>query len=128
VKREAEAVKQRVLAKAKIKAKEMIESERIRIVEEVLEKAKEAVIKSSDSKKKALMEVFSKEATSEVENPEVFADKKYASLINAKIQEIGDFGVVVEDKSSGVVINNTLFAKIERQRDEVIPKAVEVLF
>ena len=127
--KEAEAAKKRILARAKIRAKAMTEGEKIDAVDRVFEAAKKKVLNSPDAKKKAILKRLAEEASSDVRDPAIYVDKAYRSLLpSAEPRDIGDFGVVVESESTGVVIDNTLTSKLNRLMEDITPRVIEALF
>lgn len=124
----SDAGKKRIIAKAKIRAKERIEAEKLAIVERVFDKAKERILSAPEKEKKAILIAMAKEASLRVEKPVIYADAKYAKLIEgAKVKAIGDFGVVVEG-SRKEFVDNTLSSKMARIWDETAPDVAAALF
>jgi len=124
----ADAGKKRIIAKARIRAKDAIEAEKLAIVEAVFEDARKRILASPESQQRAVLEKMAKEACAGVEKPVVYADAKYARLLpGAKALQIGDFGVVVKG-SRGESVDNTLLSKMARLWGDVAPDVARTLF
>ena len=126
---EAELVKRRILADTKLVAKEVVDNKRNEFIEKVFEETTKKVDKLSTAEKKKIMIKLAEEGKKQIEEPVLFVDKKYASLLKgAKIASIGEFGVVVKSKKGESEVNNTISRKMEQFGSTLRHDIAEVLF
>ena len=127
--RESVAVERRILAEAKLKAKNTIEIERIRILDRVFEEARKDILNLPNSKKTAILKNLIDDGKKEIANPTVYVDKRYKELVSGvKAKDLEDFGIVLESEDGSLIVDNTLSAKLENLRLILTPDIVKILF
>lgn len=128
-KTEAELVKKRIVADAKLEAKDMVDGKRNGLIDEVFERARQEVEKLSREKKKSILARLAEEGRNQIEDPVVYVDGKYSSLLRgAKVAKINDFGVLVKSRKGESEVDNTLSRKLEEFRDTLKHGIAEELF
>lgn len=128
-KTEAELIKKRIVTDARLEAKEMVDIKRNELIEEVFTEAGKEVEKLSKTEKKKILSRLAEEGKKQIDDPVVYVDRKYSSLLKgAKGTKLNDFGVLVKSRKGESEVNNTLSKKLEEFRDTLKHGIAEVLF
>lgn len=119
--------KSKIIANAKISAKDKIDKVKAMWVENAFEEAKREILSLPDNKKSEILKKLCD--IEDKENFDVYVDEKYKNLINnAKVENIGDFGVILRSKDGIIKINNSLNEKIRSLKQNMSSKVAEILF
>ncbi len=125
--RETELERKRILAKANLQIKEMLEKKKDELIEKVFAEARKRVMDMSEKEKAKIIKMLAEEGKKGLESPTVFIDKKYSKLLpGAKPKDIGDIGVLVT--SGHISVNNTLTAKLDKLKSDSRHKVAGVLW
>lgn len=126
---EAELARRRILAYSKLVVKDMIDNKRNEMIEEVFGMARKRVLELSNKDKKRILEKLASEGKKQIEEPVMFVDRKYKSLLKgAKTLNINDFGVIIRSRKGESEVNNTLSKKMEQFNKTLRHNIAEVLF
>ena len=126
--RELSLIHQRIISDARMFRKKEIDAKKMEIMDRVFDKAGINILNTNVEEKKRILKRLADYGKKHIENPVLFADKKYANLINASVRDIGDFGVVVESKDGSVRIDNTLTGIMKRIQARLKPDVARILF
>ncbi len=127
-KQELFLIPKRIVSGAIMEKKRRIEEKKMGVVDNVFAIAKEKILSMNEDDKKKILKNLAEEGKKQVRKPVVYADKKYADLINANANNIGDFGVVIESEDKTLSIDNTLNNVMKRLEPDLKPRLAKVLF
>lgn len=127
-KQEVILVPRRIISNAIMEKKNGMEEKKAEIMKKAFDIAKDGILGMNEGDKKRIMKNLADEGKRQVRNPIIYADKKYADLVNANVKNINDFGVVVESEDRTLSIDNTLNNVIKRLEPNLKPKIVKILF
>ncbi|OYT54105.1 MAG: hypothetical protein B6U72_03735 [Candidatus Altiarchaeales archaeon ex4484_2] len=126
---EANLTYRRIIADTVIKGKDRIEKRKNSIIDDAFERARKDILESSDREKRKFLESLIERDGDKVPEPQIWVDRKYASLIKeAKAGDIGDFGVVIQSRDGKIRIDNTLTNRINRLKTTLRPEMSSMLF
>lgn len=130
-KKELSVIPKKIVSDANMEKKKELNSKKSELLDEVFTAAQEKILQMSDKKKKKILKNLIQQE--ERENPIIYVDKKYASLlkdmkgVKAK-KGMEDFGVIIESKEGSLRIDNTLSNAMERIRTKIEPEVAKILF
>jgi V/A-type H+-transporting ATPase subunit E len=127
--RKADLMRRQIIAEANIKAKQMKEGEKNKLIDQVFDNAKMQILGYDNKEKTAILEALAKEGKKSIKSADILVDKKYSKLLkDAKPADLGDFGVIVQSKDGKIRIDNTLNNLLKQMETDLRPKIAEVLF
>jgi vacuolar-type H+-ATPase subunit E/Vma4 len=122
-------VKKRIIADANTQVKELLSSEKNRILEDVFDEAAKEVLALPNEEKKKILAGLAKEGRQVIKDPKLLVDGKYKGMLEgAEVADIGDFGVVITSKDGSLRIDNTLGSRMKQLRATLKPKLAALLF
>ena len=126
---ESVLIRERIMSRAKMEARDMIDERKHKLIEEVFDKAEERILDSSDAEKKKILEKLASEAKKEMVSAKVFVDRKYLRLLpEAEAADINDFGVILKSKNGKEMTVITLKEKMEQIKSTKRHEIARVLF
>ena len=126
---EANLAKERIISNAKMESRRMQDEKMNEIIDDVFEKAKKRVLDMSDAEKKKILSRLAKEGASDIDNAQMYTDKKYVKLLpGAKAADIGDFGVIAKSEDGKSAVTNTLTEKMNFIKETMRHEIAKVLF
>jgi len=127
-----ELMRRQIIADANIKAKQMMEAEKNKLIDQVFDNAKMQILGLDNKEKTKVLEVLIKEGKKTIKDAGIIVDKKYTKLLktkDAKSQDLnGEFGVIVQSNDGKIRIDNTLGTCLKQMEINLRPKIAEILF
>ena len=128
-KKELELIPRRILSDARMERKKETDSVKALMVEKAFEGAKSAILAMNKKDKAKILKMLADNASQQITDPLVYVDKQYADLFEgAKMENIGDFGVIVRSIDGTISVDNTLNTILKRFDLSLKPAIVKVLF
>jgi vacuolar-type H+-ATPase subunit E/Vma4 len=116
------------ISNARVLARDIVESRKRELVDEVFKRARERVLALPDKDKKRLLEGMLSEAKEGIEHPKVIVDSSCAKYIRGVTNELGDFGFIVTDKEETIRVDCTLGSVLSRLKPAFEPDIAKMLF
>jgi vacuolar-type H+-ATPase subunit E/Vma4 len=128
-KNELDLIPRRILSDARMERKKLVDSKKTEIVEGVFEEAKARILAMNHKEKAAVMKSLAANGSKDISDPVYYVDKEYADLLDgAKVENIGDFGVIVRSKDGSSSVDNTLNSVMGGLQLVLKPAIVKILF
>ncbi|MBN2251214.1 MAG: V-type ATP synthase subunit E [Candidatus Altiarchaeota archaeon] len=127
-KSELELVPRRILSEARMKKKKEIDAKKTGMVAKVFEESRARILKMSRKEKADILKNLAANGSKDISDPVIYVDKEYSDLIDAKTENLGDFGVVVRSKDGSSSVDNTLNSVMGRLQLDLKPAIVKTLF
>jgi len=128
-KKEIDLIPRRILSDARMEKKKKVDSKKTEMVEKVFAEAKSRIMKMGKKDKAAIMKSLAGDGAKNISDAVFYVDKEYADLLEgAKVESIGDFGVIVRSKDGSSSVDNTLNAVMNRLQLALKPAIVKILF
>ena len=125
----AELMRRQIIAEANIRGKQMIETRKNELIDQVFDNTKMQILGLEDKEKKEILQGLAETGKKSIKDAEIIVDKKYEKLLKgAKSQDLGDFGVVLQSKDGKVKVVNTLNNRLKQMETDLRPRVAEVLF
>ncbi len=128
-KNELDLIPRRILSDARMEKKKMLDSKKTEMVEAVFEEAKARILAMNHKEKASLMKSLAANGSKDISDPVYYVDKEYVNLLDgAKVENIGDFGVIVRSKDGSTSVDNTLNSVMGGLELVLKPGIVKILF
>lgn len=127
--KEIDLIPRRILSDARMEKKKKVDSKKTEMVEEVFTQAKSRIMGMSKKDKAAIMKSLASNGSENIDDPVFYVDREYADLLEgAKVESIGDYGVIVRSKDGSSSVDNTLNSVMNRLQLSLKPTVVKILF
>ncbi len=127
--KELDFIPRRILSDARMERKKEIDSTRTALVENAFEGAKTVILDQNKKDKAKSMKMLADNGSQQITDHVIYADKQYADLFEgARLEDLGDFGVIVRSSDGTVSVDNTLNTIMKRFDLSLKPAIVKVLF
>ncbi|MBU0762087.1 MAG: hypothetical protein KKD39_03615, partial [Candidatus Altiarchaeota archaeon] len=126
--------KQKMLGEEANKRMTELTAQKAKAVGEAISEAKAKIISLPDEAKSKMLSQLASDAQAIASEKKIKVDPKYAKLFKGVegsevvVEDIGDFGVVIESKDGLMKIDNRLSAVLESKAQSIKPKINKILF
>lgn len=127
-KSEIDLVPRRMVSDARLEKKKEIDQKKTEMVDAVFQEAKSRILKLGKKEKAAAMKALADSGARNIGDAVLFVDKEYADLIDAKTEDLKDFGVIVRSKDGSTSVDNTLDSIMGQLQLKLKPRIVKTLF